>query len=88
MNYSIPATPQEVLALRQQPIDGELVVAAIAAVVMIARSQGQSLEDLTAELLAEDTWLDSCQRLWLSDVVTDTWQYLSLAKEKMAIAMI
>ena len=55
MNYSIPATAQEVVALRQQPINGELVVAAIAGVVTIARSQGQSLEDLTAELLAEDT---------------------------------
>lgn len=76
MNYSIPATAQEVVALRQQPIDGELVVAAIAGVVTIARSQGQSLEDLTAELLAEDTWLDAGQRLWLSSVVTETWQYL------------
>lgn len=76
MNYSIPATAQEVVALRQQPINGELVVAAIAGVVTIARSQGQSLEELTAELLAEDTWLDAGQRLWLSNVVTDTWQYL------------
>ena len=76
MNYSIPATAQEVVALRQHPINGELVVAAIAGVVTIARSQGQSLEDLTAELLAEDTWLDAGQRLWLSTVVTDTWQYL------------
>ncbi len=76
MNYSIPATAQEVVALRQQPIDGELVVAAIAGVVTIARSQGQSLEDLTAELLAEDTWLDAGQRLWLSTIVTETWQYL------------
>jgi hypothetical protein len=76
MNYSIPATAQEVVALRQQPINGELVVAAIAGVVTIARSQGQSLEDLTAELLAEDTWLDAGQRLWLSSVVTETWQYL------------
>lgn len=76
MNYSIPATAQEVVALRQQPINGELVVAAIAGVVTIARSQGQSLEELTAELLAEDTWLDAGQRLWLSNVVIDTWQYL------------
>jgi hypothetical protein len=76
MNYSIPATAQEVVALRQQPINGELLVAAIAGVVTIARSQGQSLEDLTAELLAEDTWLDAGQRLWLSSVVTETWQYL------------
>jgi len=77
MNYSIPATAQEVVALRHQPIDGESIVAAIAGVVTIAHSQGQSLEDLTAELLAEDTWLDSQQRLWLSHVVTDTWQDLS-----------
>jgi len=88
MNYSIPATAQEVVALRQQPIDGELIVAAIAGVIAIARSQGQSLEDLTAELLAEDAWLDSQQRLWLKDVVIDTWSGLSLAKETVKIALV
>jgi len=48
MNYPIPANPQEVVALRQKPVDEELVAAAIAGVVQIARQQGQSLDELTA----------------------------------------
>ncbi len=73
MNYPIPVTPQEIVALRQQPVDEELVAAAIAGVVQIARSQGQSLQDLTAEVLADDTMLDKVQRRWLSDIVAQAW---------------
>jgi hypothetical protein len=76
MNYPIPANPQEIVALRQKPVNEELVAAAIAGVVQIARQQGQSLADLTAELLAEDGWLDHTQRRWLSDIVTQAWESL------------
>ncbi len=37
MNYPIPTSPQEMMALRQQPITDELVVTALAGVVKIAR---------------------------------------------------
>jgi hypothetical protein len=76
MNYPIPANPQEIVALRQKPVDEELVAAAIAGVIQIARSQGQSLDDLTAEVLAEDSLLDQAQRRWLSDIVTQAWKTL------------
>jgi len=76
MNYPIPANPQEIVALRQKPVDEELVAAAIAGVIQIARSQGQSLDDLTAEVLAEDSLLDQAQRRWLSDIVTQAWASL------------
>ncbi len=76
MNYPIPASPQEVFALRQEPVDEELVAAAIAGVVTIVRSQGQSLEDLTAQVLADDSLLDLEQRRWLSKVVTQAWETL------------
>jgi hypothetical protein len=76
MNYPIPANPQEVVALRQKPVDEELVAAAIAGVIQIARQQGQSLADLTAEVLAEDSWLDQAQRRWLSDIVRQAWESL------------
>jgi len=76
MNYPIPASPQEIVALRQQPIDEELVAAAIAGVIQIARSNGQSLDDLKAEVLADDTLLDKVQRRWLSDIVTQAWASL------------
>ncbi|MBD0364085.1 MAG: hypothetical protein ICV55_15145 [Coleofasciculus sp. C3-bin4] len=76
MNYPIPANPQEIVALRQKPVDEELVAAAIAGVIQIARSQGQSLDDLTAEVLEEDSLLDQAQRRWLSDIVAQAWESL------------
>ncbi|MCL1466500.1 hypothetical protein [Argonema galeatum] len=77
MNYPIPASPQEVADLRQKPVDEEIVAAAIAGVIKISRSQGKSLDQLTAELLADDRLLDGAQRRWLSDVVTQAWKKLS-----------
>ena len=76
MNYPIPANPQEIVALRQKHVDEEIVAAAIAGVVQIARQQGQSLAELTAEVLAEDSWLDPAQRRWLSDIVRQAWESL------------
>ncbi|MBD2180236.1 hypothetical protein H6S82_13855 [Planktothrix sp. FACHB-1355] len=77
MNYAIPASPQEVVALKQKPVDEEIVAAAIAGVIMISRSQGKSLDELTAEVLADDRLLDLSQRRWLSDVVAQAWEKLS-----------
>jgi hypothetical protein len=76
MNYPIPASPQEMVALRQNRVDEELVAAAIAGVIQIARSQGQSLDDLRAEVLADDKLLDKVQRRWLSDIVAQAWASL------------
>jgi hypothetical protein len=76
MNYPIPANPQEIVALKQKPINEELIAAAIAGVVQIARSKGQSLEDLRAEVLADDSLLDRDARRWLSEIVAQAWQTL------------
>ncbi|MEH2079049.1 MAG: hypothetical protein V7K89_03260 [Nostoc sp.] len=77
MNYPIPDSPQEIIALRQQPIDEELVASAIAGVIKIVRAQGQSLEELTAQLLADDSLLDQQQRRWLSQLVAQSWEKFS-----------
>ncbi|MDF5708572.1 MAG: hypothetical protein PUP90_13020 [Nostoc sp. S4] len=77
MNYPIPDSPQEIVALGQQPIDEELVASAIAGVIKIVRAQGQSLEELTAQLLAEDPLLDQQQRRWLSQLVAQAWEKFS-----------
>jgi hypothetical protein len=77
MNYPIPDSPQEIVALRQEPIDEELVAAAIAGVIKIVRSQGESLEELTAQLLADDSLLDLQQRRWLSQLVAQAWESFS-----------
>jgi hypothetical protein len=77
MNYPIPDKPQEIFALRQQPVDEELVATAIAGVIKIVRSQGQSLEELMAQVLAEDSVLDRQQRRWLSQVMSQAWESFS-----------
>ena len=70
MNYPIPDSPQEISALRKQPVDEELVAAVIAGVVRVVRAQGQSLDQLTTQVLADDQMLDRQQRRWLSQLVT------------------
>ncbi|MDF5726741.1 MAG: hypothetical protein PUP92_01565 [Rhizonema sp. PD38] len=77
MNYPIPDSPQEIVALRQKPVDEELVASAIAGVIKIIRAQGQSLEELTAQVLADDSVLDQQQRHWLSQVVAQAWEIFS-----------
>lgn len=74
MHYPIPVSSQEIVALRQKPVNEELIAAAIAGVVQIARSKGQSLDELTAEVLADDSLLDRDARRWLSDIVAQAWK--------------
>ncbi len=76
MNYPIPANPQEVIALRQNFVNEELVAAALAGVIQVARSKGQSLEELTAEVMVDDALLDVTQRRWLSEIVALAWNKL------------
>lgn len=77
MNYPIPTNSQEVMALRQQPINEELVAAAMAGVINIARSQGKSINELQAEILADDNLLDMTQRELLSEILHEAWEYLA-----------
>lgn len=77
MNYPIPDSPQDIFDLRQKPVDEEVVAAAIAGVIKLVRSQGQSLEELTAQVLADDPVLDQQQRLWLSQLLTQSWEQFS-----------
>ncbi|MCG6136627.1 MAG: hypothetical protein MET45_18625 [Nostoc sp. LLA-1] len=77
MNYPIPDSPQEIFALQQKPVDEEIVAAAIAGVIKLVRSQGQSLEELTAQVLADDPVLDQQQRRWLSQLLTQSWEQFS-----------
>ena len=76
MHYPIPASPEEIFALRSQPVDEEMIAVAIAAIVKLARSRGQSLDELTAEVLQDDPMLDIVQRRWLSNLVEQAWQTL------------
>lgn len=74
MHYPIPASPQEIADLRQKPVNEEMVAAAIAGVIKLVSSQGQSLENLTAQVLADDSLLNIQQRRLLSEVVAQAWE--------------
>ena len=76
MYYPIPATHQELVALRNSPPNEELVAAAIAGAIQISRAEGKSLDDVVAELLLDDNLLDSSQRQWLAQIVAQAWQKL------------
>ena len=77
MNYPIPDSPQEISALRKQPVDEQLVAAVIAGVIRVVRAQGQSLDQLTTQVLADDKMLDRQQRRWLSQLVAQAWENFS-----------
>lgn len=79
INQIIPATPQEIIALKSKPVTDEVIAAAIVGVIKIARSSGQSLEDLQAEVLADDNLLDLAQRRRLRDIVTHAWETLDIS---------
>jgi len=71
MNYPLLRPSQH-----PEPVTEELLLKALSAVIGTARSQGRSLEDVKAEVLAEDPLLDSDQRHWLSDIVAQAWESL------------
>ncbi|MBW4472926.1 MAG: hypothetical protein KME45_21490 [Stenomitos rutilans HA7619-LM2] len=76
MNYPMPAHTAEGGGLRQKFVDEERIAAAIVGVVNVARTNGQTLEDLIAEVLVDDALLDSQQRQWLSEIIVAAWKTL------------
>ena len=76
MNYNIPATTEEILALNNKSINEDVVITAIAGVINIAREEGQSLEDLQQQILQDDLILDLLQRRWLKDFIAKAWEVL------------
>ncbi len=77
MNDSIPVTTEEILALGKKSISEDIIALAIAAVVKIARLQGQSLEEIQEQVLQDDSILDLVQRRWLKDLVAKAWELLA-----------
>jgi hypothetical protein len=69
VNPNVLSGPQSSL-----PVTEELIAAAITGVVNSARAQGQSLDELTGLVLAEDQDLDLGTRQWLSEIVAEAWQ--------------
>ncbi|MBE9013233.1 hypothetical protein IQ250_23835 [Pseudanabaenaceae cyanobacterium LEGE 13415] len=72
MNY--PFSPPR--SQPPEPVTEELLLNALSEVIGTARSQGRSLEEVKAEVLAEDRLLEPHQRHWLSDLVVQAWESL------------
>ena len=83
MDYFIPDSTEEILTLKNKTIDEEIVAMAIAGVIQIARRQGQSLEELTKDILQDDRVLDLDRRKWLSDTIVQAWEILPFAKDRL-----
>ncbi|WP_019509220.1 hypothetical protein [Pleurocapsa sp. PCC 7319] len=82
MDYPIPANTEEILALRKNSVNEEIIATAIAGVVQIARQQGQSLDELTEGILQDDRVLDLDRRKWLSELIAQAWLMLPSRKEE------
>jgi len=76
MDYLIPANTEEILALKNNSVNEEIVATAIAGVVQMARRQGQSLDELTKNILQDDRVLDFERRKWLSELIIKAWNIL------------
>jgi len=82
MDYPIPANTEEILALKNKSINEEVIAKAIAGVVQMARQQGQSLEELTANILKDDRVLDLERRKWLSNTIVQAWNIIPVRDEE------
>ena len=76
MDYPIPASAEEILALQNNSIDEEIVAIAIAGVIQMSRRQGQSLEELSQSILKDDRVLNLDRRQWLNDTIVQAWSIL------------
>jgi hypothetical protein len=94
MNYPLPnIVPDRFGAssrAQTSAVQESELITALQVVILSARANGQSLEDLTAEVLAEDMLLDPQQRQILSEIVTKAWDQVptivSLASTPLASA--
>ena len=76
MDYPIPASAEEILALQNNSIDEEIVAIAIAGVIQMSRRQGQSLEELSQSILKDDRVLNLDRRQWLNEMIVQAWSIL------------
>jgi hypothetical protein len=76
MDYPIPLSAEEILDLKNSPVDAGIIASAIAAVVKISRQQGQSLEDIKEQVMLDDSLLDQVQRKWLSEILVQAWHVI------------
>ncbi len=76
MNYPIP--PPIAAIGHVSAVDDNALVEALQIVIRSARAQGQTLADVTAEVLADDPLLSASQRQLLSEVVAMAWEQIPI----------
>jgi hypothetical protein len=96
MNYPIPPPraaitddPRSVIGLMPSmeaspAVDENTLVEALQVVILSARAQGQTLADVTAEVLADDHLLSANQRQLLSEVVAKAWEQMPEGRAELA----
>jgi hypothetical protein len=82
MNYPIP--PPIAAIGRVSVVDDNALVEALQVVIRAARTQGQTLADVTAEVLADDPLLSASQRQLLSEVVAMAWEQIPIERAELA----
>lgn len=73
MEYPVTKSLKSVAPLEPATITPDHIADAVLGVIQSARAQGQSLDDITAEVLADDAMLDVRIRHLLSDIVREAW---------------
>ncbi len=73
MNYSIQTNLKQKKQIDNTSIDSDTMATAIAGVIHGARQKGQTLDELRAEVLADDHLLKWNERCLLSDIVAEAW---------------
>jgi hypothetical protein len=61
---------------RTQSVSEDHIIRAIVSVIETARAKGQSLDDVIAELMADDALLEPQLRYLLTDIVAQAWAQL------------
>jgi hypothetical protein len=83
MNYPIP--PPMAAPGPMSAVDDNALVEALQIVIRSARSQGQTLSEVMAEVLADDPLLSASQRQILSEVVAKAWEQIPEERTELAI---
>jgi hypothetical protein len=65
-------------------VDENTLVEALQVVILSARAQGQTLTEVTAEVLADDQLLSANQRQLLSEVVAKAWEQIPEERAELA----
>lgn len=77
MEYTTLQSIQNTGADAAHAVSEDHIAGAILSVIQTARSNGQSLDDVMGELLADDAILDQRLRSLLGDIVSQAWQTMA-----------